>query len=70
MNPVIVRITAGSPAVQAGMMLGDRVIAIDGAVVTNQADMVARLAAAGNSVAIDVDRKGKVLRLAMAAMQP
>ena len=70
MNPVIVRIAAGSPAAQAGMMLGDRVIAIDGTVVTNQADMVARLAAAGSSVAIDVDRKGKVVRLAVAAMQP
>ena len=70
MNPVIVRIAAGSPAAQAGMMLGDRVIAIDGTVVTNQADMVARLAAAGSSVAIDVDRKGKVVRLAMAAMEP
>jgi hypothetical protein len=70
MNPVIVRITAGSPAAQAGMMLGDRVIAIDGTVVTNQADMVARLAAAGDSVAIDVDRKGKVMRFAMATMQP
>jgi hypothetical protein len=70
MNPVIVRITAGSPAAQAGMMLGDRVIAIDGTVVTNQADMVARLAAAGSSVAIDVDRTGKAVRLAMAAMEP
>jgi len=69
MNPVIVRIAAGSPAAQAGMMLGDRVIAIDGTVVTNQADMVARLAAAGSSVAIDVDRKGKVVRLTMAAME-
>ena len=69
-NPVIVRITAASPAAQAGVMLGDRVIAIDGTAVTNQADMVARLAAAGSSVAIDVDRKGRVVRLDMAAMQP
>jgi hypothetical protein len=69
-NPVIVRITAASPAAQAGVMLGDRVIAIDGTAVTNQADMVARLAAAGSSVAIDVDRKGKVVRLDMAATQP
>jgi hypothetical protein len=69
-NPVIVRITAASPAAQAGVMLGDRVIAIDGTAVTNQADMVARLAAAGSSVAIDVDRKGKVMRFDMAATQP
>jgi predicted metalloprotease with PDZ domain len=52
------------------MMLGDRVIAIDGTAVTNQADMVARLAAAGNSVAIDIDRKGRIMRLDMATGQP
>ena len=69
-NPVIVRVTANSPAAQAGMMLGDRVIAVDGNAVTNQADMVARLANAGGSVAIDVDRKGRIVRLDMAAAQP
>ena len=68
-NPVIVRITANSPSAQAGLMLGDRVIAIDGTAVTNQADMVARLAAAGSSVAIDVDRKGRIVRLDMATAQ-
>ena len=64
-NPVIVRITAGSPAAQAGMMLGDRVIAIDGVSVTDQAEMVKRLAAAGNHVVFDVDRKGRVVRLGL-----
>jgi len=62
---VIVRITANSPAAQAGLTLGDRVIAIDGNAVTNQADMVERLAAAGSHVAIDVDRKGRIMRLEM-----
>jgi hypothetical protein len=70
MNPVIVRITANSPAAQAGMMLGDRVIAIDGTAVANQADMVARLAVAGHSVAIDVDRRGRIMRLEMAIDRP
>ena len=69
-NPVIVRITAGSPAAQASMMLGDRVLAIDGTAVTDQADMVTRLATAGSHVAIDVDRKGKIVRIDMDAMQP
>jgi len=69
-HPVIVRITANSPAAQAGLTLGDRVIAIDGTAVTNQADMIARLAAAGSSVAIDVDRKGRIVRLDMATAQP
>jgi len=70
MNPLIVRITAGSPAAQAGMMLGDRVMAIDGTAVTDQADMVTRLASAGNHVAIDVDRKGRVVRIDMDVVQP
>jgi len=70
MNPVIVRITAGSPAAQAGVMLGDRVIAIDGTAVTDQADMVTRLASAGTHVAIDVDRRGRVVRIDMDAVQP
>jgi S1-C subfamily serine protease len=69
-NPVIVRITSGSPAAQAGMMLGDRVLAIDGTSVTDQADMVKRLAAAGNHVAFDVDRKGRIVRIDMDAGQP
>jgi predicted metalloprotease with PDZ domain len=65
MNPVVVRITAGSPASQAGLALGDRVAAIDGTDILSQADMVARLAAAGNRVAVDVDRKGRCVRLEM-----
>jgi C-terminal processing protease CtpA/Prc len=67
-NPVIVRIADGSPAAQGGMMLGDRVLAIDGTAVTSQVDMVTRLAAAGNRVALDVDRKGRVTRIVMNAI--
>jgi hypothetical protein len=69
-NPVIVRITAGSPAARASMMPGDRVLAIDGTAVTDQADMVTRLANAGSHVAIDIDRKGKIVRIDMDATQP
>jgi len=68
-NPVIVRISAGSPAAQAGLALGDRIAAIDGTDLTSQADMVARLAAAGNRVAVDVDRKGRIVRLEMNAVE-
>jgi hypothetical protein len=63
LNPIVVRISAGSPAAQAGLALGDRVVAIDGGDILNQADMVARLAAAGDRVALDVDRKGRIVRL-------
>jgi predicted metalloprotease with PDZ domain len=51
------------------MMLGDRVIAINGTAVIDQADMVSRLAAAGSSVAVDVDRKGRVVRTDLNAGQ-
>jgi len=62
-GPVIVRVTAASPAAQAGMAVGDRVTAIDGMTVENQADMVARLSAAGSHVTVDVDRKGRLMRI-------
>lgn len=65
--PVVVRITAGSPAAAAGMALGDRLIALDGKAVASQADMVAKLAAAGNQILVDVDRKGRVIRFLLAA---
>jgi predicted metalloprotease with PDZ domain len=61
--PVVVRVTAGSPMARAGVALGDRLIAIDGVAIENQADMLARLAAAGDRVVIDVDRKGRIVRL-------
>jgi len=48
---------------RAGVALGDRLIAIDGVAIENQADMLARLAAAGDRVVIDVDRKGRIVRL-------
>ena len=67
-NPVIVRITHGSPAAQGGLMMGDRVLAVDGTAVADQADMVTRLAAAGNRVELDVDRRGRVTRIVMDAM--
>ena len=63
--PVIVRITADSPAARAGIALGDRVITIDGQSIGNQADMVAKLAAAGDRVALEVDRKGRLVPIAM-----
>jgi predicted metalloprotease with PDZ domain len=51
------------------MMLGDRVLAINGTAVIDQADMVSRLADAGSSVAVDLDRKGRVVRVDLNAGQ-
>jgi hypothetical protein len=51
------------------MALGDRLIALDGKAVASQADMVARLAAAGNQIVVDIDRRGRVIRLSLDAPQ-
>ena len=65
--PIVVRVTTGSPMAKGGVMLGDRIVAIDGLPLTDQPDMLAKLAAAGDHVEIDVDRKGRRLRLAVSA---
>ena len=61
--PVVVRVTSGSPANAAGVLVGDRITAIDGMAVAGQEDMVARLAAAGDRVSLDVDRKGRIVHV-------
>jgi hypothetical protein len=63
--PVVVRVTTESPAARAGMMIGDRVIAVDGRPLANQADMVERLARSADRVLLDIDRKGRIVRLEM-----
>ena len=57
-TPVVVRVAAGSPAAAGGILPGDRLVAIDGAPLANQADMVARLQAAGPRVTIGIERRG------------
>jgi S1-C subfamily serine protease len=69
-SPVIVRVTTDSPAARAGIMQGDRVTAIDGQPISDQAEMVRLLAAAGGRVAIDVDRKGRLVRVEMTTAGP
>jgi hypothetical protein len=61
--PIVVRVTAGSPMAAAGVLLGDRIVAIDGLPLVDQRDMLAKLSAAPDRVEIDVDRKGRRLRL-------
>ncbi|NDC62468.1 MAG: M20/M25/M40 family metallo-hydrolase [Planctomycetia bacterium] len=62
-GPVVVRVEPNSPVATAGLALGDRIVAIDGRSVADQADMVSRLAAAGESVVVDVDRRGRIVQL-------
>jgi len=68
--PVVVRVAAASPAATAGLVPGDRIIAVDGRPVAHQADMVEGLARAPDRVAIDVDRKGRVKRLELICTAP
>ena len=68
--PVVVRVSAGSPMARAGMALGDRVMAIDGNPLVDQQDMLAKLAAAGERVDVDIDRKGRRMRLEVIAPSP
>jgi C-terminal processing protease CtpA/Prc len=42
---------------------GDRIVAIDGTPVADQADMVGRLGAAGDQVVIDADRRGRFVQV-------
>ena len=65
--PVVVRVAAGSPAQAGGLLPGDRIVAIDGTPLADQADMVARLGAAGEQVVIDADRRGRFVQLRLSA---
>jgi len=65
--PVVVRVAPGSPAATAGLLPGDRILAVDAADVANQADMVARLQAAGQRAVIDVERRGRFTRVTLEA---
>ena len=48
---------------EAGLVIGDRILAVDGQSVTSQQQMLATLAAAEQSVRLDVDRKGRIVTL-------
>jgi hypothetical protein len=61
--PVVVRVAADSPAARSGLIVGDRIIAIDGMKLVDQADMVTRLGAAGPRVTIEIDRRGRLTEI-------
>jgi predicted metalloprotease with PDZ domain len=62
---VVVRVTAGTPAAAAGLVPGDRILAIDGVAVENQATMLDRLKAAVGEVALAIDRRGRFMAAVM-----
>jgi hypothetical protein len=66
-EPIIVDVAVGSPAATAGLRPGDRLLAVDGRRFTDQADMVKQLQTAGDSCAIRVERRGRLLDLTLDA---
>jgi hypothetical protein len=68
--PLVVRVSPNTPAARAGIELGDRIIAVDGEPLENQAAMVARLIPDdGNTkpgeISLTVERDGRVITLTM-----
>jgi regulator of sigma E protease len=64
--PVIGRISAGSPAEQAGLRLGDHVISVNGrAVPTWEAFAIEFLPRAGRELSLEVDRAGQRMTVAV-----
>ncbi len=71
-TPVIVRVNPDSPAAVAGLLVGDRVVAIDGSPVEDHDNFLGRMRNASSSLALDVDRGGTMLRVSLqdAAEEP
>jgi regulator of sigma E protease len=65
--PVVVRVSPASPAAAAGLVPGDRILAIDGVAVANQATMLERLRAAGDEVALAIERRGRFVAAVLRA---
>jgi hypothetical protein len=62
-SPVVVRVWRDSPAAAAGALAGDRVMTVDGTRISSQDDMIGRLRRARVMTAIDVERRGRIVRL-------
>lgn len=61
--PLVLDVAPGSPADRAGLKPGDRLVAIDGSLITDQAWMVQQLGAAGSECLLEVDRRGRIMPL-------
>jgi predicted metalloprotease with PDZ domain len=62
---VVVRVSADSPAAKAGLLPGDRFLAVGGTKVTDQTAMIDMLRAANPAVDVEVERRGRIMRLEM-----
>ena len=68
--PVVVRVVPGTPLAEAGLLVGDRILAIDGVAVHDHDDLLARMAAAGDAVGISIDRRGRLVGLTVRGAGP
>ena len=66
-SPVVVRVWRDSAAERGGLRVGDRILAIDAARITSQDDMVSRLRLAPTTIAVDVERRGRIEHLQLEA---
>lgn len=66
MEPVVGSVMENMPAEQAGLMAGDRILAIDGKEVTTWTDVTSDLKEVGNrAVAVEINRDGETLTKTM-----
>jgi S1-C subfamily serine protease len=63
----VVRVWRDSAAERGGLRVGDRILAIDAARITSQDDMVSRLRLAPATIAVDVERRGRIEHLHLEA---
>lgn len=61
--PVVVRVVPGTPLATAGLLLGDRIVAIDGVSVSDHEEMIRRMESAGESMTLSVERRGRLVDL-------
>ncbi len=61
--PVVVRVVPDSPLDLAGLRCGDRIIAIDGEPIANQAAMLERMAKAGDALMLTLERVGRIVEI-------
>jgi len=66
-SPIVVRVWRDSAAERGGLRVGDRILSIDSARIASQDDMVGRLRTAGATVELDIERRGRIVRLVLAS---
>jgi regulator of sigma E protease len=66
-DTVVHAVPEGSAGARAGLLAGDRLLAVDGQFIANSSEFIGLVsAAAGRDIAIDVERAGKRVRIAAA----